>query len=93
MPEYLRVRDKDTGHEYSIRAEHLNEDAHTVLKKPALDNHGDPAAMKPREPLGRRATKKAAAKKTASSGTKSPAPATASAQEDNGRPADSEQES
>lgn len=97
MSDYLRVRDKDTGHEYTIRAEHLNAEAHEVLDKPALDNHGEPAAMKPRQPLGKRArgrrtAKKAAPKKAASSGTKNPAPATASEQEDNGRQADSEQE-
>lgn len=46
MPEYLRVRDKATGHEYTIPEARLNEKGHTVLDKPALDNHGDPAAPK-----------------------------------------------
>lgn len=87
MSDYLRVRDKDTGHEYTIRAAHFNEDAHTVIDKPALDAHGEPAAMKPRESVGKRA-----AKKTASSGTRNPASATEPAQEDSGRQADSEQE-
>lgn len=51
MPDYVRVRDKDTGHEYSEIASvvEANPDAYTVFSEnskdhPALDHNGDPAA-------------------------------------------------
>lgn len=62
MPEYIRVRDKATGHEYTVTAARFDDASHTRLDRPALDAHGEPAAPKYRTS----ATKKAAAKKTAS---------------------------
>lgn len=46
MPEWKRVRDKDTGHEYSTQ--HVLTGAHEVLDKPAADAYGRPYAAKPR---------------------------------------------
>lgn len=50
MTEYVRVKDKQTRHEYTIRADQVT-DAHSVLKRPALDRHGDPAPVKFNKPL------------------------------------------
>lgn len=44
--EYVRVKDRDTGHEYSVRTELVNDEAHEVLNKPALGNDGLPAPVK-----------------------------------------------
>lgn len=45
MPKFYRVKDKDTGHEYSVVT--VNEDAHTLLDKPGEDAFGRPYAAKP----------------------------------------------
>lgn len=69
MTDYIRVRDKSTGHEYTIPATRLV-DGLTVIDKPALDRSGDPAPVKYRtrlgEPIpgGKTARKRAAQKKT-----------------------------
>jgi len=47
MAEWTRVKDKRTGHEYSVA--HVNEDAHEVLgDKPATRRNGKPLPAKPR---------------------------------------------
>lgn len=40
MPEFLRVKDKTSGHEYTIPSAALDEDAQTVIDKPAVDATG-----------------------------------------------------
>lgn len=44
MPEYVRVKDKDTGHHYTVLAAEAeaNPDAYQVLKQPAVNENGDP---------------------------------------------------
>lgn len=49
MPEYLRVKQADTGHELSLPREHVEavgDDAYTVLDKPAVDEGGVPLPAK-----------------------------------------------
>ena len=54
MPEieYLRVKDRDTGHEYSVVASAFNADAHERLEKPAVSCDGTPLPPKHNVPLG-----------------------------------------
>lgn len=44
MPNYVRVRDKSTGHHYSVleQVAAANPDAYQVLKQPAVNANGDP---------------------------------------------------
>ncbi len=44
MPEYVRVKDKDTGHKLSVPASEVenNPDAYQVLKQDAVDTSGLP---------------------------------------------------
>ena len=44
MPKYVRVRDKSTGHHYTVLAAQAeaNPDAYQVLKQPATNRNGDP---------------------------------------------------
>lgn len=49
MPDWKRVRDKHSGHEYSTQ--HVLADAHEVLDKPAADAYGRPLPAKPRRDL------------------------------------------
>lgn len=42
MPEYLRVKAKDTGHKFSIIASAFDPDAQTELKQDAVDIAGRP---------------------------------------------------
>jgi hypothetical protein len=44
MREYVRVKDKSTGHHYSVLAQEAenNPDAYQVLKQPAVNELGDP---------------------------------------------------
>lgn len=44
MPEYVRVKDKSTGHHYTVLAQEAeaNPDAYQVLKQPAVNENGDP---------------------------------------------------
>ncbi len=46
MPEYLRVRDRATKHQYSIVASAFREDAHELLDKPAAHSDGTPLPPK-----------------------------------------------
>lgn len=47
MPEFIRVKQKDTKHELTIVASAFNEDAYTKLKKPATKADGTPLPLKP----------------------------------------------
>lgn len=49
MPIWTRVRDKATGHEYSVQ--NVMPPAHEVLDKPAADAYGRPLPAKPRVDL------------------------------------------
>lgn len=64
MPEYLRVRDKETGHHYSVTRESFdaNPDAWQELKQPATDSAGDPLPAKHKTTVADSATDKQAAK-------------------------------
>lgn len=44
MPEWVRVKDKDTGHKLTVLAQELenNPDAYAELKQDAVDHNGDP---------------------------------------------------
>ena len=46
MPEYVRVKDKATGHEFSLPEGAFDPDDVTVLKKDATDPGGDPLPVK-----------------------------------------------
>lgn len=59
--EFIRVADKVTGHEFTIRANRYDAKAHTKVDKPALDAHGDPAAPKYRTTVAKKAAEKKAA--------------------------------
>lgn len=63
MTEFLRVRDNDTSHEYTIRAGQFNTDAHTQIDKPALDAHGDPSPVKHKTTVKKAAEKAGSAMK------------------------------
>lgn len=60
MPEYVRVKDKSTGHHYSVLATEAenNADAYTVLKQDAVDHNGDPLPGEIPETSGQTATTK-----------------------------------
>lgn len=51
MPEYVRVRDKDTRGVYTVLAQEVevNPDAYEVLKRPAVNSCGDPLPADPPE--------------------------------------------
>ena len=44
----VRVRDKATGHHYTIRAASLNPEKHEPVKSPAVDRNGYPIPPKHR---------------------------------------------
>lgn len=60
MPEYVRVRQDETGHEITVLAD-SDMTGLTVIKKPALDQHGEPAPMKPKTTVAKKASAKAQA--------------------------------
>lgn len=62
MTEYVRVRDKATGHEYTIPAARFDSEAHVKTDKPALDAHGEPAPTKFRTSVAKKASAKTASK-------------------------------
>lgn len=62
MYDFVRVKDKLTGHEFSVR--YADPDQHEVLDKEAVDRNGDPLPDKPRTS----ARAKAAEKKNANGG-------------------------
>jgi hypothetical protein len=49
MPDFVRVRDKRTGHEYSVRRPHPQH--HEVIDKPAQSRNGRALRDKPRVDL------------------------------------------
>ena len=46
MPEYVRVKDKQTGHEFSLPVGSFDESDATVLDKHATDPGGTPLPVK-----------------------------------------------
>lgn len=46
MPEYVRVKDKQTGHEFSLPDGSFDPEAVTILKKDAVDAGGSPLPVK-----------------------------------------------
>jgi hypothetical protein len=58
MPEYVRVKDKSTGHHYTVLAQEAatNPDAYQVLKQPAVNENGDPLPGEIPETTGQTAT-------------------------------------
>lgn len=44
MPNWTRVRDKETGHHYSVAV--VDSERHEVLKQDATDRHGRPLPAK-----------------------------------------------
>ena len=46
MPEYVRVRDHDTKHEYTVVASAVDPEHQTVLKEAAVDEIGVPLPAK-----------------------------------------------
>lgn len=46
MPEYVRVKDKQTGHEFSLPAGTFDPEVVTVLEKDAVDPGGAPLPVK-----------------------------------------------
>lgn len=65
MPEFVRVRDSLTGHEYSISANAVR-DHHKVLTEDAVDRNGRPLRPNHKAPA-----KKAAPASTPETNTKS----------------------
>lgn len=63
MPEYVRVKDKQTKHEYSVVASAVNEDAHQVLKRPATNPDGTPLPPKHHVSLSNQSGQKAESQK------------------------------
>lgn len=58
MPEYVRVKDKSTGHHYTVLAQEaeVNADLYQVLKQPAVNENGDPLPGEIPESTGQSAT-------------------------------------
>jgi hypothetical protein len=65
MPEFVRVRDKDTGHEYSVV--HVKDNHEVLEKKNPLNARGKPYPAKHKTSVA----KKAAASKSSKSSTSS----------------------
>ena len=61
MPEYLRVKQKDTGHELSVTKAMYDfaPDAYEVLDKPATDAGGNPNRAKHKTTVAKAAAKRA----------------------------------
>lgn len=59
MPEYVRVRQDETGHELTVPAGY-DLTGLTVIDEPALGRDGLPAPMKPKTPSPRSAARKKA---------------------------------
>lgn len=64
MPEFVRVRDNETGHEYSVAAARVaaTPDLWTQVEKPAAHPNGDPLPPKYRTTVAKKASEKKAAK-------------------------------
>lgn len=61
MPEFVRVKDKETGHHYSVSRERFDRspDLWQELKQPATDSAGDPLPPKYKTTVSAEAGKKA----------------------------------
>lgn len=61
-PEYVRVRDKETGHHYSVTRERYDRTPNLwdELKSDAVEPNGDPVPMKPKTSVSKKATGKTA---------------------------------
>lgn len=81
QPDYVRVKDKETGHELSVPVSHYdaNEDAYTLLEnKAATDSAGDALPPKFKTTVAEATTKKRATpKKRATAKKTTAAPAAA----------------
>lgn len=62
MPEYVRVRDKETGHHASILTDQFDPELWQELKQDATDAGGDPLPPKHKTTVADTATAKQAAK-------------------------------
>lgn len=64
MPEFVRVKDKETGHHYSVSRERYDRSPELWdrLKSPAVDAAGAPLPMKPRTSVSTEAAKRSADK-------------------------------
>lgn len=60
MPEFIRVRARDTGYEMTIRTIRFDPEIYTKAKGPALDAHGEPAPVNYRTPAAKPAEEKKA---------------------------------
>lgn len=58
MTEYVRVKDKETGHEYTVPERRFNADLMTRLDKSATNSAGDPLPVKPKTTASKEAAKK-----------------------------------
>ena len=59
MSDFIRVRDKDTGHEYTIRERRFKDGAQTKLDKDAVGASGEPLPPKHKTTVTKAADKKA----------------------------------
>ncbi len=60
MHEYVRVKDPDTGHEFSLPVGTFDPDTVTVLDKPATDPGGAPLPPKHKTTVAKAAENRAA---------------------------------
>jgi hypothetical protein len=58
VPEFVRVKDKSTGHKFSVVASAVDESAQIVLKQDAVDVGGDPLPPEYAEKTGATTTSK-----------------------------------
>lgn len=52
MPDFVRVKDTVTGHEYNVAESAVDAERHNVLSKSAYDHNGDLVPDKPNFPKG-----------------------------------------
>jgi len=65
MPEYVRVKQAETGHELSVPVDHykaVDKNAYTKVDKPAAYPDGSPVELKPKTTVAKSAAGKQAAK-------------------------------
>lgn len=70
----IRVRDKATGHAYTIHEHLFNPEAHERSDRPAYDAHGDPAAPRHKTTVAKKAAARKPATSAAPSGQKADSP-------------------
>lgn len=56
MTDFTRVKDNETGHEYSVTSDRFDAspDLFTAVDKPATDSAGEPLPPKYKTPLGKK---------------------------------------